>query len=80
MATKINNKSSRPDNIVIRDNNVIEDCESIEAQLPAFMRDYFVYLRGSVAATTRRAYLQDIKFFCNYLVDTDLFKKKWFLL
>lgn len=73
MAIKVNNKSSKPDNIVIRDNSVIEDCEKIESELPSFMRDYFVYLRGSVASTTRRAYLQDIKFFCNYIVGTDLF-------
>lgn len=73
MVKKINNKSSRPDNIVIRDHMVIEECEHIESELPPFMRDYFVYLRGSVAPTTRRAYLHDIKFFCDYLIGTDLF-------
>ncbi len=73
MVKKINNKSSRPDNIVIRDHMVIEECEHIESELPPFMRDYFVYLRGSVAPTTRRAYLHDIKFFCDYLIETDLF-------
>ena len=73
MATRINNKSSKPDNIVIRDNNIIDECKKLESQLPYFLRDYFVYLRGAVSVTTRRAYLMDIKFFLDYLIDTDLY-------
>ena len=73
MSFKINNKSSRPDNIVIRDNQLIDDCERIEASLPSFMRDYFIYLKNSVAPSTRNAYLNDIRFFCDYLIGTDLF-------
>ncbi|MPM50597.1 Tyrosine recombinase XerD [bioreactor metagenome] len=66
---KIHNKSDKPDNIVIRDNNVIERCISIENSLPKFMKDYFIYLKGSVAVSTRLAYLVDIQFFCSYLVE-----------
>lgn len=66
---KIHNKSDKPDNIVIRDNNVIERCISIENSLPKFMKDYFIYLKGSVAVSTRLAYLVDIHFFCSYLVE-----------
>lgn len=66
---KINNKSDKPDNIVFRDNNIIEKCIKIENQLPKFMKDYFIYLKGSVAVSTRYAYLEDINFFCNYLVE-----------
>lgn len=66
---KIHNKSDKPDNIVIRDNNVIERCLSIENSLPKFMKDYFIYLKGSVAVSTRLAYLVDIQFFCSYLVE-----------
>lgn len=73
MSTKIHNKSSKPDNIVARDNEIIDECESIESALPKFMRDYFIFLKGSVAVTTRRAYLQDILFFCNYMIETDLY-------
>ena len=73
MATRINNKSSKPNNIVIRDNNIIDECKKLESQLPSFLRDYFVYLRGAVSVTTRRAYLMDIKFFLDYLIDTDLY-------
>ena len=32
------------------------------------MKDYFVYLKGSVAVSTRAAYLEDIIFFCDYIV------------
>lgn len=73
MKKRIHNKSSRPDNIVARDNDIIDECEKIESLLPKFMKDYFVYLRGAVAVTSRRAYLQDIQFFCNYLIESDLF-------
>ncbi|MGL6105310.1 tyrosine-type recombinase/integrase [Romboutsia sp.] len=66
---KIHNKSDKPDNIVIRDNNLIEECIKIERMLPKFMVDYFIYLRGYVSTTTRLAYLKDIKFFCSYLIE-----------
>ena len=67
---KIHNKSDRPDNIVLRDNNLIERCIKVENKLPKFMKDYFIYLKGSVAVSTRVAYLEDIYFFCSYLVET----------
>ncbi|MRZ79288.1 tyrosine-type recombinase/integrase [Paeniclostridium sordellii] len=67
---KIHNKSDKPDNIVIRDNKVIEKCIQIENSLPKFMKDYCIYLKGSVSVTTRLAYLEDIKFFCSYLVES----------
>ena len=67
---KIHNKSDKPDNIVIRDNTLIERCINIENKLPQFMMDYFIYLKGSVAVSTRLAYLEDIHFFCSYLVES----------
>lgn len=66
---KIHNKSDKPDNIVFRDNKVIEKCIQIENNLPKFMKDYCIYLKGSVSVTTRLAYLEDIQFFCSYLVE-----------
>jgi site-specific recombinase XerD len=68
---KINNKSNKPDNIVIRDNDIIDRCISVQKKLPGFMKDYFIYLKGSVAVTTRLAYLDDIHFFCEYLVESN---------
>ncbi|WP_024621375.1 tyrosine-type recombinase/integrase [Metaclostridioides mangenotii] len=70
-SVKINNKSNKPDNIVIRDNDIIDRCISVQKKLPDFMKDYFIYLKGSVAVTTRLAYLDDIHFFCEYLVETN---------
>ena len=60
---KINNKSDKPDNIVLRDHTIIEKCINFEKHLPEFMKDYFIYLKGSVAVSTRAAYLEDICFF-----------------
>ena len=66
---KINNKSDKPYNIVLRDHEIIEKCISFENKLPNFMKDYFIYLKGSVAVSTRAAYLEDINFFCEYLIN-----------
>lgn len=72
---KINNKSDKPYNIVSRDHELIEKCISFENKLPPFMKDYFIYLKGSVAVSSRAAYLEDITFFCFYLVtETDMCK------
>mgnify|MGYP002529048736 FL=1 len=65
---KISNKSDKPDNIVLRDHLLIEKAIKYEKRLPSFMKDYFVYLKGSVAVSTRAAYLEDIIFFCDYIV------------
>lgn len=67
---KIHNKSDKPDNIVLRDNEIVEKCIAVENKLPKFMKDYFIYLKGSVAVSSRLAYLDDIHFFCTYLVET----------
>ena len=48
---KINNKSDKPDNIVLRDHEIIEKCLAYENKLPTFMKDYFIYLKGSVAVS-----------------------------
>ncbi|WP_129598662.1 tyrosine-type recombinase/integrase [Anaerophilus nitritogenes] len=72
---KIHNKSDIPDNIVQKENQLIEKCIEIEKQLPTFMKDFFIYLKNGVALSTRHAYLQDILFFCKYLLlETNLTK------
>ena len=45
----IHNKSDKPDNIVMKQNYLIEECLQIESQLPKFMRDFFTYLKNGVA-------------------------------
>ena len=64
---KVHNKSDKPDNIVLKEHQIIQDCLEIESQLPSFMRDFFLYLKNAVALSTRQAYLSDILFFCRYL-------------
>jgi len=66
---KIHNKSSKPDNIVKKENKLLDQCQLIESELPYFLVDYFIFLRNAVAVTSRLAYLQDLKFYCNYLVN-----------
>ena len=70
---KIHNKSDKPDNIVLKEQEIIFRCEDIENQLPRFLRGYFIYLKGNVLPMTRLAYLCDVLFFFEYLVnETDL--------
>ena len=70
---KIHNKSDKPDNIVLKEQEIIFRCEDIENRLPRFLRGYFIYLKGNVLPMTRLAYLGDVMFFFEYLVnETDL--------
>ena len=69
------NKSGKPDNIVEKENDIYMECEDIQKELPSFLRSYFIYLKGNVLPMTRLAYLHDVKFFFNYLInETDLTK------
>lgn len=65
---KVHNKSNKPDNIVMKEHDIIQQCQEIEHQLPSFLKGFFAYLRGNVLPMTRLAYLHDIKFFCSYLI------------
>ena len=70
---RVYNKSDKPDNIVLREHETVLKCEEIQEQLPGFLRGFFAYLKGNVLPMTRLAYLGDIRFFCQYLIDeTDL--------
>lgn len=72
---KVHNKSDRPDNVVMKEHQINDECSRIESELPSFLRGYFIYLKGNVLPMTRLAYLHDIRFFCNYLIsETDLTK------
>lgn len=74
---RIHNRSDKPDNIVFKEHEIVSKCEEIQEQLPRFLRGYFAYLRGNVLPMTRLAYLNDVRLFCNYLIDeTDLTSAK----
>ena len=73
---KIHNKSDKPDNIVKKEARIFQECEEIENELPRFLRGFFLYLKGNVLPMSRLAYLHDIRFFCNYLIqETELTKR-----
>ena len=66
---RLHNRSEKPDNIVLKEHEVTGKCVEIEKELPTFMRGFFSYLKGNVLPMTRLAYLTDIRFFCQYLID-----------
>ena len=73
----IHNKSDKPDNIIIKEALTEEKCSEIESTFPSFLRGYFLFLKSSLLPLSRLAYLQDTKFFLNYLItDTDLTNAK----
>ena len=70
---RIHNKSDKPDNIIKKENDIYLQCESIEKELPRYLRGFFAYLKGNVLPMIRLAYLHDIRFFLQYLItETDL--------
>ena len=74
---KVQNKTDKPDNVVQKEHEIIMECEKIEKTLPTFLRSYFIYLKGNVLPMTRLAYLRDVSFFFDYLInETDLTKAK----
>jgi site-specific recombinase XerD len=65
---KIHNKSDKPDNILEKEHRIFEQCEAIEAELPPWLRGYFMYLKNNLLPMSRLAYLRDTRFFCSYLI------------
>ena len=73
---RLHNKSDKPDNVVERENDVLDRCEAIEAQLPSWLRGFFMYLKTGVLPMTRLSYLSDVKFFFNYLINETELKER----
>ena len=71
---KIKNRTGKPQNIFEKEQEIFNKCSKLEDNLPRFMNGYFIYLRSSVLPMTRLAYLQDITFFCEYLVESAMFE------
>lgn len=63
----VHNRSEKPENVVKHEAEIFRECEAIEEELPKFLRNFFVYLRGNVLPMSRLNYLRDIKYFCQYL-------------
>lgn len=66
--TKFINKTDVPDNIVLKQHEMIDKCTDLQLSMPGFLADFFLYLRNSVSPSTRLAYLNDIEFFLKYLI------------
>lgn len=66
---KVHNKTDIPDNIIIKRHLTINECEEIESTFPDFFADFFLFIKGSVTINTRLAYLTDLRFFLNYLIN-----------
>ncbi len=66
---RIQNKGNKPDNVVLKEIQIETECEEIQSQLPSFLRGFFVYMKQSLLPMSRLAYLRDIRFFCQYLID-----------
>ena len=74
---RLHNKSDKPDNIVLKEHEIMLQCENMEMNLPTFLRGFFAYLKGNVLTKTRFSYLGDITFFFKYLInETDLTNAK----
>ncbi|MGP1569302.1 MAG: tyrosine-type recombinase/integrase [Eubacteriales bacterium] len=73
---KIKNRTGKPQNIFEKEQEIFDKCSKLEEKLPRFMNGYFIYLRSSVLPMTRLAYLYDITFFCDYLIDCAMFDVK----
>ena len=70
---RLQNKGGKPDNVVLKEMQIEDECARLQSELPSFMRGFFAYMRQSLLSMSRLAYLHDIRFFCQYLIDhTDL--------
>ena len=65
---KVHNKSDKPDNIIRKEYEINQKCRALEKELPPFLAGFYSYLRGNVLPMTRLAYLYDLRFFFQYLV------------
>ena len=45
---RIHNKSDKPDNIVMKEHKITQDCDNIQKLLPKFLNGYFMYLKSNV--------------------------------
>ena len=69
IVVKINNKSDKPDNIVLYENEINIECKELERELPSFLTDYFIYIKAAVLPLSRLRYLEEVKRFFEYLIE-----------
>ena len=75
MDYRINTKSGKPEQLLREEIEMQKSLKDIELRMPLFMRDYFIFLRGSVSPATALAYAGDLEFFFTYLLTETRFSK-----
>lgn len=70
----IYNTSDIPTNILEKKEGIYNKCEDIQKELPISLRDFFIFLKGSVSLSTRLNYLREINFFLNYCINENVFR------
>ncbi len=65
----VNKKINKTGHIVKSQARMDRQIRALEREFPSFMKDYSIFLRGSVALSTHNAYFKDIKFFFEYLIE-----------
>lgn len=68
----LNLKGNKPQQLIREEIEMTQALKDLELKMPLFMRDYFIFLRGSVALPTALAYVRDIEFFFSYLLQETL--------
>ena len=71
----LNIKGNKPQQLIREEIEIWEALKELELSMPLFMRDYFIFLRGSVSPSTALAYTRDIEFFFGYLLNETLISK-----
>lgn len=69
------NSKGKPQQLIREEIELAKQLKDLELALPLFMRDYFIFLKGSVSPATALAYARDIEFFFSYLLNETPFSK-----
>ncbi|MBR5925994.1 MAG: recombinase, partial [Firmicutes bacterium] len=72
----IHNKTDKPDNVVKKENEIFEECQAIQRELPGWLRGFYMYLNTNVLPMTRLSYLREVRFFFNYLINEHLLSRE----
>lgn len=65
----INSKTNKPDVLIKQQLHFDKLIRDFQRKMPSFMMDYIIFLKGSVSQSTVVAYLNDIEFYFNYLIE-----------
>ncbi len=67
---RVNSKTGKPEVLIRQQLEYDNKINEFKLLLPEYLNDYIIFLKGSVSASTAVAYLNDIHFFYEYLLET----------